>query len=81
MNIPVLIKNKRSELKETQAEFGRRFGVSNAAVSDWESGKSEAGYKTINFCLQGVEVNRVSCSVCKGRGYIEETVTYNYERR
>lgn len=33
-----LIKVKRLELQETQAEFGVRFGVSDAAVSYWESG-------------------------------------------
>jgi len=40
--IPGHIKAKRQKLKETQAQFGRRFGKSHAAVSEWESGKAEA---------------------------------------
>lgn len=54
MNIPQLIKNKRLSLKESQNEFGKRFGVTHASVSDWETGKSEAGYKVIEFVLEGV---------------------------
>lgn len=38
---PELIYKKRKELKESQAEFGKRFDVSQAAVSDWERGISE----------------------------------------
>ena len=41
INFPALIKGKRIWLKESQTEFGKRFGVSHAAVSDWESGKTE----------------------------------------
>ena len=37
-----LIKAKRLELSESQAEFGARFGVTYAAVSEWERGVSEA---------------------------------------
>lgn len=39
-----LIKQKRRRLKETQAEFGARFGVTYVAVSLWESNKREAPY-------------------------------------
>jgi uncharacterized protein YecE (DUF72 family) len=42
--IPGHIKAKRQKLKETQAQFGKRFGKSHAAVSEWESGKAEAPY-------------------------------------
>jgi len=36
-----LIKQKRTELGETQTEFGSRFGVTMVAVSLWESGKRD----------------------------------------
>ncbi len=48
-NIPLQILAKRKELKESQGEFGKRFGVSHAAVSEWEAGKCEAPYKVIEF--------------------------------
>ena len=38
---PELIKQKRADLSESQTVFGKRFGVSHAAVSDWERGVSE----------------------------------------
>ena len=60
--IPQQIKEKRKELGETQAQFGKRFGKSHAAVSEWESGKAEALYVVIEFCL----VKSVKCPVCKG---------------
>lgn len=41
MKIKDLVKNKRKELKESQEEFGKRFGVSHAAVSDLETGKTK----------------------------------------
>ena len=33
-----IIKQKRKELGETQAQFGARFGVTYNAVSAWENG-------------------------------------------
>lgn len=36
-----LIRKKRTELGETQAEFGERFGVTYVAVSLWEAGKRD----------------------------------------
>lgn len=33
-----LIKQKRRQFRETQTEFGARFGVSDVAVSYWERG-------------------------------------------
>lgn len=51
MKFEELIKNKRIKLKETQEEFGKRFNVSHASVSDWESGKSAAPYKVLYFIL------------------------------
>jgi len=64
--IPQQIKEKRKDLGETQAQFGKRFGKSHAAVSEWESGKAEAPYVVIEFCL----VRSVKCPVCKGEGLL-----------
>lgn len=36
-----LIKARRKELGWSQAALGAVYGVSHAAVSDWESGKSD----------------------------------------
>jgi predicted transcriptional regulator len=60
------IKEKHKQLGETQAQFGKRFGKSHAAVSECESGKAEAPYTVIEFCLE--IPRRVECPVCKGKG-------------
>ena len=51
LNFPELIKSARLKLGETQAEFGKRFGVSHASVSQWETGVSQASYKVISFVV------------------------------
>lgn len=73
MNIPQQIKNKRKSLKESQTVFGKRFEVSHAAVSDWESGKSEASYKVIIFVLDLPKRKYLQCHRCKGMGFYENT--------
>lgn len=35
-NWGLVIRKKRAKLKESQSAFGARFGVTHAAVSDWE---------------------------------------------
>ncbi len=51
-----LIKLTRLQLGESQSEFGKRFDVSHAAVSDWESGKSQAPYE-VTWWIMNREVN------------------------
>ncbi|MCB1619587.1 MAG: helix-turn-helix domain-containing protein [Thiothrix sp.] len=41
MDIGSRIRQRRKELKLTQKELARRVGVTDAAVSNWESGKNE----------------------------------------
>lgn len=72
MNIPLLIKTKRKLLGESGTDFGKRFGVTHAAVSDWEAGKSEASYKVIEFVLQEY-VEKFFCPYCKGTGLLANT--------
>lgn len=50
-----LIKVKRLELEETQAEFGARFGVSDAAVSYWESGTYEPSAEVLMWVLEAAD--------------------------
>lgn len=70
MNIPALIKAKRLSLSESQSKFGKRFGVTHAAVSDWEADKSEAPYRVISFILIDLLDNK--CPHCKGTGIIKD---------
>lgn len=54
-----LIKQKRLELKESQAEFGKRFGLSHAAISDIERGIT----KNVSLDLIDFVLNR-RCENC-----------------
>lgn len=72
MKINKYIKAKRKQLGETQAQFGKRFGVSHAAVSDWEAGKSEAPYKVLEYFLSK-EVHHITCPACHGSGTLQIT--------
>ena len=49
MTILEQIKAKRKALKETQAQFAKRFKVNQQAVSLWERGKRQAPYTVIEF--------------------------------
>lgn len=52
MKIAELIKNKRAELNESQEEFGKRFNLSHAAISDLERGKTKSIEEDmLNFIL------------------------------
>lgn len=65
----MLIKHKRLSLKETQTDFGRRFKVSHAAVSVWESGQTQAPYSVIYFVLQDlIDGDAIKCPYCNGTG-------------
>jgi len=50
MKYPEKIKEARRMMKQTQAQFGKRFNVSLVAVSLWENGKREAPYEVLYFC-------------------------------
>lgn len=76
MNFGEMIKAKRKNLKETQEEFGKRFEVSHASVSDWEANKTEAPYKVINFILQD-RTYRERCNQCGGTGYVTRELILN----
>jgi DNA-binding transcriptional regulator YiaG len=51
LNFPLLIKSTRKSLGETQGQFGKRFDVSDGAVSFWESGTSQAPYRVLSFVM------------------------------
>lgn len=68
MNIPKQIYKVRTELGESQSQFGERFGLSQAAISDYENGKSEAGYAVLKFVLR--EYLPQECPHCNGLGFM-----------
>ncbi len=54
-----LIKQKRLGLKESQTEFGKRFGVSHASISDIERGKtSHIPIGIVEFIVNPYKDNR-----------------------
>lgn len=69
MDFAEMIKAKRLQLKESQEIFSKRFGVSHAAVSDYEHGKSEAPYRVLKFILSDKSY-REKCNQCNGTGYV-----------
>jgi transcriptional regulator with XRE-family HTH domain len=66
-----LIIDKRAELKESQAEFGKRFGLSHAAISDMERGVT-THYPADLFLFLFPIKYQVTCPTCKGEGFITE---------
>lgn len=46
-----LILNARTTLRENQTEFGKRFNVSHAAVSDWERGVTDPPAEVVWWVL------------------------------
>lgn len=65
-----LIKAKRLALKESQGEFGKRFGVSHAAISELERGITK-GYTQEMIDLVFSGKIKEKCNVCGGTGWIE----------
>lgn len=67
MKYPNMIKEARvKHCKQTQKEFGKRFGVTEVAVSLWESGKREAPYSVLEFCEEMTETT--------GKGGMKENI-------
>ena len=54
INWSSLIKDKRTDLGESQTVFGQRFGVSHVSVSKWENGLAEAPY-AVTWWLVGLK--------------------------
>ncbi len=70
MDVGEIIRLKRKELKESQGRFGKRFGISHAAVSDLERGVTTHIPSKL-FELLFYSKTRVQCSSCDGKGYVE----------
>lgn len=67
MKISDLVKSKRKLLGESQSDFGKRFGVSHAAISDMESGKTKSiDEEMLNFLFP----------TCEHREREYRTITY-----
>jgi len=54
-DFPSLIKRYRKHLRLSQTEFSKKYGVTHASVSGWESGKYEAPYRVLYDCLSLVQ--------------------------
>lgn len=53
MKINELVYKKRRELKEDQSTFGKRFGISHAAISDIERGVTTSlSFEMIEFIFR-----------------------------
>src|SRR5438874_13225870 len=77
-DFPFLIKSTKLALNETQAEFGKRFGVSHASVSMWETGETQAPYKLLSFVLFSLK-NRIRyILLSKGKFTIVDEEDYSY---
>jgi hypothetical protein len=75
MNFPLLIKQTRIALGETQAEFAERFATQANTVSRWESGQYQASYECLSFVV-GYARDLVwsACPHCKGTGRVKSTL-------
>jgi transcriptional regulator with XRE-family HTH domain len=74
MDIPQQIKITRKILKETQADFAKRFNSHANTVSRWESGEYEAPYEVIYFVF-GENADQYEwevCGKCAGKGYVSK---------
>lgn len=54
----VLIRARRLELGETQTQFGKRFHVSQVAVSQWERDKAQAPNEVTWWIYEGDDNER-----------------------
>lgn len=77
-NFPFLIKSTRLALNETQGEFGKRFGVSHASVSMWETGETQAPYKILSFVLFSLKNKIRYILLSQGRIAIVDDEDYTY---
>lgn len=68
IDIKDIIRKARVFLGETQEQFGARFNVGKAAVSNWEEGRREAPYMVIESCFEVLEMVRI-CDKCNGTGF------------
>lgn len=79
----MLIKNTRKLYRESQATFGKRFGVTATAVSLWESGDREAPYKVLEWALEVAKEPQpfIDCDKCDGKGYYGHLKEFNRQTR
>lgn len=69
MKVNQLLKNRRIELGETQEKFGKRLGISHAAVSMIENGQTN--HYTQEMIDLVLEIPfKEKCKACNGVGYV-----------
>jgi len=73
MKIRDLVKNKRKQLGESQREFGKRFNLSHAAISDMERGVTTSiDDEMLNFVMDKNSLPEFvlrRCGACDGKGF------------
>lgn len=67
MQIKNIVRKKRKQYGESQTEFGKRFNVSHATVSHWETGKYDVPNRVLEELLGIMETK---CSYCNGTGIL-----------
>ena len=67
MQIKDLVKKTREELKETQAQFAKRFNTHSNTVSRWENGTYDVPNEVIERILDKKKELR-PCTRCGGSG-------------
>ncbi|MFI2837579.1 helix-turn-helix domain-containing protein [Mycolicibacterium sp. PDY-3] len=73
MNWPLLIKQTRERLGETQEQFAKRFAVTTNTVSRWETGTYQVSLDAVDWLLQYAESREVKCCPrCGGKGIVLE---------
>jgi transcriptional regulator with XRE-family HTH domain len=62
-DFPNLIKRVRINQDLNMSEFGARFNVTHAAVSNWESGKNQAPYRVLEYVMEesGLVTDKDEC--------------------
>jgi len=71
MKINKVIEMHRNRLGLSQKEYGEKYGVSHAAVSDWERAVSEPSASVLISVLEEMDMLKGSiCPLCGGSGVV-----------
>lgn len=70
MRLADIVRAKRQTFKETQEQFGKRFGVTPTAVSLWESANRDVPNRVIEELLDMPDVKFILCDACHGSGLV-----------
>lgn len=73
VTIPRLIKDTRRDLRESQSDFGKRFGTyTQQAVSKWEQGTSVPGKDVLEYVFNFYFKHEAICRSCRRKGILKD---------